>query len=244
MQKLNQVISVEKNVKTRTQQAITVEYHKSKKPVLFAGFTKSYTALREDGEKFPSENKLVETKVTNVLSAIQKNLAELFDIEATKDYANCNAKADVVVEGQVLVSQAPATYLLFLEKQLTDLATEFRSLPVLDATEEWKWDGVAFLYKTDATQTIKTKKIQKALVLMPPTEKHPGQAVQITEDETVGNWNTIKMSGAMTETDKQALVLRVETLIKAVKFAREAANLTEAPDQNISDKLVSWLFAK
>src|SRR5579863_8555557 len=121
-QRLNQVIAVEKNIKTRTQQAITVAYHKSQKPVLFNGFTKKYEPLSADGEQFPPENKLVEVKVTNLLQEVRNNLAELFDVEATKDYANCTAHADVVVDSQVLVAKAPATYLLFLEKQLTDLA--------------------------------------------------------------------------------------------------------------------------
>lgn len=242
--RLNQVIAVEKNIKNRTQQNITVAYHKSQKPVLFNGFSKTYQPLKEENEKFPPENKLVEVKVTTLLKDVQNNLAELFDIEATKDYANCNAKADVTIDGVVLVSQAPATYLLFLEKQLTDLANSVKTLPVLDATEEWTFDTNSLTYKTIATQTIKTKKVQEALVLIPPTDKHPGQAVQVTNDINVGNWNNVKMSGAISEPDKQALTLRVESLIKAVKFARETANLTEAPEVNVSDKLLGWLFAK
>jgi hypothetical protein len=240
--RLNQIIAVEKNIKNRTQQNITVAYHKSQKPVLFNGFSKTYKTIKEGGELFPPENKLVEVKVTQLLDEVRNNMAELFDIEATKDYANCTAKSDVTIDGVVLVEQAPATYLLFLEKQLTDMATFVKSLPVLDATEEWTWDGKSLTYKTAATQTIKTKKVQEALMLVPPSEKFPGQAVQITNDVNVGNWDNIKMSGAISEPQKQKLVLRVEKLIKAVKFARETANLTEAPEVNVSDKLLGWLF--
>lgn len=243
-QRLNQVIAVEKGVKTRTQQEITQAYHLAQKPVLFNGFTKTYEAIKDGGENFPPENKLVEVKVPALLTKIRKNMAELFDITATKDWANCSAKADIVVDGTVLVADVPATHLLFLEKQLVDMATCVKTLPVLDPTEAWNLDNVSNTYKTMAIQTIKTKKIQKPLVLLAPTDKHPGQAQLITEDETVGNWNNIKMSGAITEQDREALVLRVEKLIKAVKFARETANFTPAPEVNVSDKILGWVFAK
>lgn len=41
----------------------------------------------------------------------------MFDVVATQDFANCQAKADVMVEGRVLIKDAPVTHLLFLEKQ-------------------------------------------------------------------------------------------------------------------------------
>lgn len=45
----------------------------------------------------------------------------LFDVTATKDWANCEARADVTVDGWVLVSAVPVSCLLFLEKRLTDI---------------------------------------------------------------------------------------------------------------------------
>jgi len=41
------------------------------------------------------------------------------------------------------VGHVPATYLLFLEKQLTDLHTLVSKLPVLDASETWVFDQAA-----------------------------------------------------------------------------------------------------
>ncbi len=242
--RLNQVVAVEKGVKTRTQLEITKAYHMAQKPVLFNGFTKSYQRLKEENENFPPENKLVEVKVTTLLNTVRKNMAELFDVTATKDWANCTAKADIVVDDVVLYPSVPATYLLFLEKQLVDMATFVKTLPVLDPTEEWNLDNVSNTYKTIATQTIKTKKVQKPLVLLEPTDKHPGNAIVITDDVNVGHWNNIKMSGAIKEEDREALVLRVEKLIKAVKFARETANYSVAPEINVSDRLLGWVFAK
>ena len=52
---------------------------------------------------------------------------EALNIEAERDWANCDAKADIEVDGAVLIAQAPSTFLLHLEKRLSD-----RSWPAID----------------------------------------------------------------------------------------------------------------
>lgn len=240
--KLNQVIAIEKGVKGRTQKEITDAYHKAQKPVLFNGFTKTYKANVDGDETFPAEKKLVEVKVPSLLRDIRRNMAELFDVTTAKDFANCNAVADITLDGTTIASTVPVTYLMFLEKQLIDMQTSFNTLPVLDATEEWTFDNNSELYKTEATKTVKTRKTQEALTLVAPTDKHPGQAQLITVDRNVGMWDTVKMSGAIAEPDKRALLTRVEALIKAVKLARESANLVDAPDKDISTNLLNFVF--
>jgi hypothetical protein len=243
MSKLNQVIAVEKGVKQKNNDVGSELYKAAQKPALFNGFVKKYKPLNEGGEQFPPESLKVQMTVKQLLKDNSKVLSELLDVTVTKDLANCTAKANVVVDGKTLLEQVPATYLLFMEKQLTDLHTLALSLPVLDSGEDWTLDANADLYKTDATLTSKTKKVQKALVLLQPTERHPGNAVQITEDEMVGNWETVKMSGAMPKPEKEKLVDKIEKLQKAVKQAREEANTTEAPIVKVGDKLLDWLFA-
>lgn len=242
MTKLNQVIAVEKGIKQKNNDVGSELYKALQKPALFNGLNKKYKPMEENGEKFAPESVKVQMNVANVLKENSRVLTELMDITATKDFANCAAKANVVVDGVTIVSDAPATYLLFLEKQLTDLHTMINTLPVLDSAEDWTLDENAGLYKTDATETIKTKKVQKSLVLLAPTDKHPGQAQLITDDQTVGHWETVKMSGAMPAPDKAALVEKIEKLQKAVKFAREEANTTEAAPVKVGDKLLGWLF--
>jgi hypothetical protein len=241
-QKLNQVIAIEKGIKQRNNDVGSELYKAAQKPVLFNGFAKKYKPLKEDGEQFPAEAAKVQMTVKQLLKDNSKVLAELLDVTATKDFANCAAKANVVVDGKVLVEQAPATYLLFLEKQLIDLHTLALTLPVLDSAEDWTLDPNADLYKTNVTQTSKTKKVQKSLVLIAPTVAHPGQAVLITEDEMVGNWDTVKLSGAMPKPDKEKLVEKIEKLQKAVKQAREEANVSPAIDVKVADKLLAYLL--
>ena len=239
---LNQVIAVEKSIKTRVNNEVTTLYHTAQKPALFEGVAKSYQPKTEGDETFPPEVVRVQFNVTDVLRQVGNKLTELFDVTATKDYANCTAKADVVVDGETLVKDAPATFLLFLEQQLTDLHTVASKLPTLDPSQDWKLDQNASLFKTPGAQTAKTKKVTKALVLYPATEQHPAQCAQVAEDQITGYWNQVKMSGAIPSDRRAALLERVEKLQKAVKFAREQANMVTVTEQSVGQKLFSWLL--
>lgn len=242
MSKLNQVIAIEKGVKQKNNDVGSELYKAAQKPALFNGFTKKYKPLDDTGEQYAPENMKVQMSVKQILKENARVLTDLLDITATKDFANCKAKANVVVDGVTLVENAPATYLLFLEKQLTDLHTLAAALPVLDNSEEWKLDANADLFKTEPTQTHKTKKVEKALVLYDATDKHPAQVKSVVDDQTVGHWETVKISGAMPLPEKTALVEKIEKLQKAVKFAREEANTTVADAQKIGDKLLAWIL--
>lgn len=242
MAKLNQVVAIESGVKTRTNAQVSELYKAAQHPALFEGFSKKYSPLAEDGEKFPPETKNVQQTVKGVLSSVAKTLTELFDVTAQKDFANREANANVTVDGTVLLTAVPVPYLLFLEKQLTDIHTLVAKLPVLDPAETWSEDVNSGLYRTEPTQTIKTKKVQKALVLHPGTEKHPPQTQLITDDVTVGNWDQTKFSGAMPAPERARLLSRVERLQQAVKFAREEANGQSAPAQDMGSKVFGYLL--
>jgi hypothetical protein len=119
------------------------------------------------------------------------------------------------------------SFLLFLEKQLTDIRTFVGNLPVLDPAESWSEDKNSGLYRTEPTSTHRTKKVQKPIVLYPATPEHPAQTQIITEDVIVGFWSQVKQSGAIPRPQKLIILDRVERLLKAVKEAREAANIQE-----------------
>src|SRR3990167_10205055 len=110
--KLNQVVAVEKVVKGRCEAEVTKVYHTFQKPALFEGMTRSYTPKNEGGEPFPPETVKVQQRVEDLVATVAAQLTELFDTTATKDWGNCSAEADVVVDGAVLLSQVPSTFLL------------------------------------------------------------------------------------------------------------------------------------
>lgn len=243
MPKLNQVVAIEKGVKSRSHSEISEVYKKLQKPVLFNGLSKTYQPKDEDGETYPQENQKVQESVVDILRTVEKTKTELFDVTAQKDYGNTTAKADVVLpDGTVIVKDAPVPYLLFLEKELTDLRTLVSAIPVLDSTDDWSADNHSGLYKTDAVKRNSTKKVQKALVLYPATDKHPAQTQLITEDVTVGVWEQVKYSGALGKPDQEALVERVEALLNAVKFAREEANNADAPKVNVGEAIFDYIL--
>lgn len=243
MAKLNQIIAVEKGIKSRSFQDLTEAHHAVQKPALLSGISRTYQAKDEEGEQLPPESTKVQTRAEDVLRQIGTTLSRLFDVTATKDATNCVARADVVVDDRVLLSDVPVTYLLFLEKQLTDLHTFVKKLPVLDAAESWVFSDSADCWSTEPVRTIRTKKVPRNHVKAEATEKHPAQVEVYYEDIAVGYWTTVKFSGALPAKRVSTLLERVEKLQQAVKFAREEANNAEAVDKHVGDRVFGYLFA-
>ncbi len=243
MPRLNQIIAVEKGIKTRSHTELTEAHHALQKPALLSGISRSYRPKDEEGEQLPPEATRVQANAEEVIRKTGDILVALFDVTATKDYTNCKARADVVVDGKTLLAAVPVTYLLFLEKQLVDLHTFVKKLPVLDASESWIFDPSADCWATEPVQTSRTKKIPRNHVKAEATEKHPAQVEVYHEDVVVGQWKTVKFSGALPAKRVNELLGRVEKLQQAVKFAREEANNQEADEQKIGRSVLSYLFA-
>jgi hypothetical protein len=147
-----------------------------------------------------------------------------------------------VVDGKALLTGVPVTYLLFLEKQLVDLHTFIKKLPVLDASETWAFDASADCWATEPVQTARTKKIPRNHVKAEATEKHPAQVEVYHEDVVVGYWKTVKFSGALPAKRMNELLERLERLQKAVKFAREEANNQTAEEQKVGRTVLGYIF--
>jgi hypothetical protein len=242
MAKLNQIIAIEKGTKSRTFQELTEAHQALQKPASLSGIARTYRPKDEEGEQLPPESTRVQEKAEDVIRKTVASLTKLFDVTATKDWTNCNARADVVVDGQTLLTQVPATYLLFLEKQLVDLHTFVRKLPVLDAAEAWTFDPSADCWATEPVQTTRTKKIPRNHVKAEATEQHPAQVEVYYEDVIVGYWRTVKFSGALPAQRINELLARVEKLQESVKYAREEANNIEAEEQKVGDRVFGYLF--
>ena len=242
MPKLNQIIAVEKSVKSRSVQELAEVHQQLQKPTLLAGISRTYRPKDEEGEQLPPESTRVQLKAEDIVKRTAQIMGNLFDVTATKDWANGEAKADVVVGERVLLKDVPVSYLLFLEKQLVDLHAFVRKLPVLDASESWQFDPSADAYATEPVQTVRTKKIPRNHVKAEATEKHPAQVEVYYEDVSVGYWRTLKFSGALPAARVNELLDRMQKLQQAVKFAREEANALEVTDQKVGEKLFAYLL--
>lgn len=244
MGKLNQVVAVEKGLKARSEAAATALYHTLQKNEAFGGISRVYTPRDDEGERLPNEAKRVQHRVPDLLAEIAEAWKPLYDVTLTKEVANQKAGADVVVDGEILVVDAPVSVLLFLEKKLADFATVVRHLPTLDPAFNWTADGTQEnIFRTDTVESNRSKKVPRNHVKAPATDRHPAQVEVYYEDIPVGKWETTHLSGAVPLKHKQALLDRVAKLSDAVKKAREEANAMDVEEQKMGKTIFDWLLA-
>lgn len=242
MAKLNQIVSAEKGVKARTNKTIDEAYKTIQKGAPFSGIARTYQPRDDNGDNLPPERTNVITRAEDTLQEATDAFAKLFDVTASKDASNQVAVADVVVDGVTVLAKVPVTTLLFLDKQLTDVNTLVRKLPTLDPAEDWSFSAAANAWSTSPVQTVKTKKVPKNHVKAPATDKHPAQVELYYEDVVVGDWTTLKFSGAVPAARVAALAEKVEKLQDAVKFALQKANSIDAVDLQIGNKVFDFIL--
>lgn len=243
MTQLNQMLAVANGRKARTQAEITRIHHMVQKAELLQGISRTYTPKDDDGDRLPPESKMVQYTVNTAISEARAVLTELFDAVAAQDNTNCAARANIVIDGKMLVADVPVTHLLFLEKQLTDLRTFIDKLPTLDPAQKWSFDDSIAAWRSETQATTKTKKVSKPIVLYEATKEHPAQVQLVHEDEVVGQWAKTDFSGAIQAVRKNVLLSRVRKLQEAVAFAREQANSVDVVDLKTGGPIFDYMFA-
>jgi len=242
MPKLNQIIAIEGDTKKHAADTTATAISIFNKPSLLNGQTRTYQPKDAAGDTLPDETTNVQYRLDTVMEKVRSDLGALFDVTATKDFANTKAKATVSINGTTLVEDAPIPYLLFLEKQLAELERFVRSLPTLNPGESWTHDDQAGLWKTEPVQTNRSQKVPRVLVKYEHTDKHPAQTEVWHEDVTVGFYTQIKMSGAWPLTKVEDILGRIHTLQEAVKTAREEANGVQVERKKTGEVLLKYLF--
>jgi hypothetical protein len=243
MAKQGQILALEKTARGFAESTITKSHHVMQKDVLLNGISRTYQPKSDDGDQLPSERTLVQVRVHEEIEKVSAALARAFDLTATKELTNTVVKADVVVDGTVLLRDVPGTVLLALERELVNIDTFVSKLPTLDMAEEWQYDETKNAYATPPTQTVKNKKVLKSVVLYEATKEHPAQVREFTEDVMVGTWTQIKYSGALPAKEVADMKSRVRALRDAVQVARQLANTAEAKDLKVGSTLLDYVFA-
>jgi hypothetical protein len=240
--KLNQIVAVVAGKKTRTEKDFGDLNKVVQKPELFHGLSRQYQPLEEGGEELPAEQKRPQKSSKDITEQVRTLLTGVIDAVATQEFGNTGARADVKINGQALLKGVPVTVLLYLEKQTNDLHTFVSNLPTLDPAEQWEYNNETGEWTTEPVRTVRTKKVQKALVLYPATDKHPAQTQLVTEDITAGHWVTRKFATVMSSTDKQAMIARIVQLQDAIKVAREEANGIEIEQVKLAEPMLKFVF--
>ncbi len=248
--KLNELLSVNDNLKTqaektRTELAATFvnkKHHFQEQIVTF-------TPLAENAQAVTEKQLDLQTTVKKELLWLKPFLVKALDSANKVAVANTQAKADLVLEtGETLMKDVPATSLLELGKRMAELLEFAKHVPTLDPAKGFTLDlsrsADGDVQRARDTSTTRTAKVQEALVLLQPTEKHPGQAQLISKDIPTGSVTTQEWSGMMTTADKGKLLERIEILVRAVAKARARANDTEVPGDaaRIGDVLIGYAF--
>ena len=189
----------------------------------------------------PPESKSPQDSVGNQVIGVKAELNDLFSCVLTQESANCDAVADVVVDGVVLMEKVPVTFLLFLEKQLINIHTLISKIPVLSQDSEWVFDSSRNCYVTREARTSRTKKVKKSFVAYEATTEHPAQVEVFTEDVIVGEWAKLDFSTCIPQADKVESLNKVLKVQEAVKFAREQANSSTVEQKN-AEGLLDFLL--
>lgn len=241
---LNQVLAVRDGIKSQTTRVVTDLHRLSQNETLLNGRIKTYRPKDEDGDRYPDDSQPVQLRHTDVLTTLQSELARLFDVQLTIDVGNAHATANIVVPGldDPLLEDVPVTYLLFLEKQLTDLRTFIGKLPALDPSVRWSVDPATGDWRSEDRETERTKKVPRNWVKAEATQFHPAQVDVYHEDVVVGYWTTTRLSGALPALVKAKILGRIDELLTAVKYAREAANSAQVSDAHVANKVFGWLL--
>ena len=231
---LHEILAVETGL-AETANRVQKETTKTleNKKTIFTGLLKAHELFAdEDQHKTQAnESKEVESTVKEQLDYASVEIGRYWDSIFKKEEANQRAKADIIIDGQVIVEGIPSIVLLSMEKKLSSLLGMYNAIPTLDAAKAWEPDTTYF--KKDVFRTKHNRETQQAVSvkdfqeISPATVQFKAQVVEFVKTEVVGKFIQTDYSGMLTSVDKAEKIQRLTALIRAVKTARQRANTTE-----------------
>jgi hypothetical protein len=252
--RLFEIIAVEGDAQSRAvkliQETKTVF---SNKENLFKGKQRTLQLFDRPSEKLVEIEALeakdttyikVESTVPDSLNYLGCILADYWDLMYQKEASNQVAKADIVMDGNVLLANVPLTFLLCMESRLRDLRVVFDSIPTLSPGIEWTPDTAygKHIYQSPLVKNVKTREDTEYRVVVQATDKFPAQVQAIKGQFNIGQYSDKDWSGLISSAEKANLLLTFDKLIAAVKTARQRANDTDANKDKVGDILLTALI--
>lgn len=248
-QTLGQLVAAEAAARAEANKRSGALHKQGQKPDLFEGFDRVYSpfATLADGSEDlslqrPPQGTVVQIRAEQLIRDFTDEMQPAIDLAAAKDDANCNARADVLVGEEILLSAVPATHLLHMEKVLEDIGTFIAKLPVRDPSVRWEDDPEDRLAHSEPTFTNSEEVQTKAMIVVPATKEHAGTGTTYQERVAVGRWTTVRHTGALTAERKRRLEGRVAILKVAFRQAREEANRVPAEPRYEADTLFRYIL--
>lgn len=245
MGKLHELIAVEPDISGESKRVMDEAISIFSKRERFTGQTRTVKMFDESRQNEETvEHKTMDTTVDAKLNYIHAAIVRALDAFVQKEATNTVACADIIVDNDVLAKDVPAAALLGLESRLKQVRDVYESIPTLTPGVEWEWnDQIGAYSQKHPEERIKTEKSLKWQQIAPPTDKHPAQVEKWNADVPVGKILSEEISGMISPAQKSRLIGRIDTLIRAVKQARQRANCVEVKDVNIGQKLVNYIHA-
>lgn len=251
---LHEVLAVEQELKGNAERVrtTTLEMFRSKQSQFtgirrtFRPFAVEADAVDQGSERLEAETKLA-TTVANELNEAMAAVGAAITAGYQVDEANTRAKADIIVDGQVVARDVPATFLLQLERRLREIRAVFREAPCFDPVRTWTADPDAdrkHVLKAAPVVTIRKARTRKYNVMYEATAEHPAQVDIVEIDEPVGEIRSYEWTGMLASAKKAALIERIDALTAAVKQARSRANTVDVnTSERIGKTLCDFLLA-
>ena len=249
MGKLHELLSVEGDLSATSERILSEATDTfSNKSDRFNGHYRTLTMLDESrsGENAEDE-KRVETTVGDKLKYVDRTVTKYYDALFQKECANQQATANLVVDGETIAEDVPATFLLGMETRLKRFRNVLEAIPTLRPGLAWEKapEMGSGILKAPAATAFKTEKFTDSRVLYEATENHPAQIDTWTADRNVGRVELEHRSGMISPAEKSRLIARADELIRAVKRARQRANLTEVDkDRKIGRKIFDFILSE
>lgn len=248
MTKLHEVIAVENELQAISQKMIDeCKNTFNKKVSHFLEHNKNTVMFDESRQdENLTEFTAMVSDVDTRLKYTEKHVIKYFDLIARKEATNQNAKADIVIDDVILINDIPATLLLGLESRLKKVREIYEAIPTLQPGVDWKHDnkrGKGIYVTSKPVENMKTEKQVTHKVLYEATKEHPAQIEKWNTDIAIGRITTTVWSGMLSPADKSVLLERTDTLIRAVKKARQRANTEKVVNLNIGKVLFDYIHA-
>ena len=251
---LHEILAVEQEVKAQAERARSglVETFRTKQSH-FTGIRRTFRPFYVDeasgevgGERLEAETRLAKT-VPEELGVVLREVGKAIDVGFQLDEANTRARADIVIEGEVLVADVPATFLLQLERRLKEVRSVFKEAPTFDPVRLWSVDAAAdkpHVLRAEPVTTIRKQRTRKYNLMVEATVEHPAQVDIVEVDEPVGEIRSYEWTGMLSVGRKAALLEQLDRLLRAVKQARSRANTVEVDrNKRMAKTLAEYLLA-
>src|SRR5690348_7835341 len=225
---LHQLIAVQRGVDEETAKTLGAVKHLlavggDQDPL--TGLSRVYEPVSDDPtDQLPAQARRVQITAAELISRAAASLDRLFNLKFAREEGNCNARADVIVDGNTILQDVPVGFLMFLEAQVGKIVEMIDQIPTLNPADDWSDTAPGLregVWQSAPRKTAVPKRMPQVQVLSPAQvidgQKFDPQVRPYETEVTVGWWTTVKYSGQMdpkVQQDMRARAVKVQDALR------------------------------